>query len=45
MRKVEGVLRKISEVEKLFLGVIFSGLVIVISYQIIIRWLGMHSLS
>ena len=38
-------LRKISEVEKLFLGVIFSGLVIVISYQIIIRWLGMHSLS
>lgn len=45
MRKVEGVLRKISEVEKLFLGVIFSGLVIVISYQIIIRWLGMHSLN
>lgn len=45
MRRVEGILRKISEIEKLILGVVFSGLVIVISYQIIIRWIGMHSLS
>lgn len=45
MHKVENLLRKISIAEKLILGIIFSALVILISYQIVIRWIGLRSLS
>ena len=45
MRKIENILRRISEIEKLFLGAVFIGLVVVVFYQIVVRWLGMHSLS
>ena len=44
MRKVEDILRKISAVEKYFLGFVFSGLVCIITYQIVVRWMGLRSL-
>lgn len=44
MHKVENILRKISAVEKYILGFIFSGLVCIITYQIVVRWMGLKSL-
>lgn len=44
MKKVEDILRKIGTVEKYILGFVFSGLVIIITYQIVVRWMGLRSL-
>ena len=44
MRKAENFLRKMSNVEKYILGLVFSGLVLIITYQIIVRWMGLRSL-
>ena len=44
MRKVEDILHKISKIEKYILGANFSGLVLIITYQIVVRWMGLRSL-
>ena len=44
MTKVEDILRKLGTIEKYFLGAVFSALVLIITYQIIVRWMGLRSL-